>query len=169
MYEHNNFGEADHIEYYINGVKDEIQDRIRDLAWELFNEDMPEDGYACEVIANQVYDDISDEMFELIDGWIPVYNWTLLQVAGSHLWLSCETPESGMPDNPTPISLIQANMFELLEQEAYESIDTDDITDMIESWMFDRRDLEWKYSEYYSVYGLYPMSYDRWVSCVIRK
>ena len=66
--------------------------------------------------------DANDYIFELADGGVPVYNSDILSWALENMSLAIDEPELGpaFDGSPTPINIIVANIFEMLQQELYE-------------------------------------------------
>lgn len=64
----------------------------------------------------------SDIIHEVVDGCVPVYNSTLLELAANTPDLALNEPELGpaFDGSATPINIIAANVFEALEADIYE-------------------------------------------------
>lgn len=63
-------------------------------------------------------DAVTDAIWEIVDGCIPIYNSELLSVAQSNLRLACVTPEALSVDaDLNPCKLIACNIFDALYEE----------------------------------------------------
>jgi hypothetical protein len=79
-------------------------------------------------------DEPHDEIFEIADSSVPVYNYDLLQLAAENLYLGVDEPELGpaFDGSPTPCNIIAANVFEHVEGELWE-----DWNDHKDDWLED--------------------------------
>ena len=65
--------------------------------------------------------DIEDDIFEIADGAVPVYNSDLLEVAVDSPYVALSEPECGpaFDGTPTPINIIAANIYEAIIEALY--------------------------------------------------
>jgi len=68
-------------------------------------------------------DDPTDEaIFEIADSSTPIYNYDILQLAASNLFLATDAPDIGpaFDGSPTPINIIAANIYEYISNALYQ-------------------------------------------------
>ena len=80
---------------------------------------------AIEDLKDWVKDNPGEEpegtIFEIIDLAVPVYDSALLQLGSDNWELMTNAPDSGLVgDNPTPINIIRANIYEHVEAKLWE-------------------------------------------------
>jgi hypothetical protein len=65
--------------------------------------------------------DVEDDIFEVADGAVPIYNSDLLEVASNSPDMALLAPECGpaFDGTPTPINIIAANIYEAITAELY--------------------------------------------------
>lgn len=64
------------------------------------------------------YDEMLEAKDYFIDWWIPIYNYEILEVAMSNLWLACSVPGCLPVDKDcSPCKLITYNIYEYLNEE----------------------------------------------------
>ena len=73
--------------------------------------------------------DTDDLITEVADNNIPIYTYDLLQYASNNFDLI--EPSELASDNPSVISIITANIFELLANELHEYIQDDKLIDLV--------------------------------------
>ena len=63
-----------------------------------------------------------DRIFEIADGWVPVYHSQLIDLAGDNHSLAINVPELGpaFDGEATPVNIIAANVFEMIEADLWE-------------------------------------------------
>ena len=81
-----------------------VRSEIREEAKELLEEPYPE-----------------DRLNEIVDSSVPIYNYDLLQMAANNMDLALVEPELGpaFDGTPTPVNIIAANIYEALQEVAY--------------------------------------------------
>lgn len=69
----------------------------------------------------RVASDVEDDIFEIADGHVPIYNATLLEIASSNNDMAFLEPECGpaFDGTPTPINIIAANIYEAITAALY--------------------------------------------------
>ena len=62
--------------------------------------------------------DIEDDIYEIADGAVPIYNSDLLEVAADSPMVAMAEPECGpaFDGTPTPINIIAANIYEAITE-----------------------------------------------------
>ena len=94
-----------YTEDLIEGAIDELQDRLKEEEIEI------KEGWETEDIVSEV-----------ADNNIPIYTYDLLQYASNNFDLI--EPSDLQGDNPSVISIIQANIYEILTEELYAYVTT---------------------------------------------
>lgn len=86
-------------------LKQGIRAEIRERSQELLEETYPEDTIA-----------------EIVDSWVPIYTFDLLQVAAKNPNMAVLEPELGpaFDGTPTPVNIIAANIYEALSAVAFD-------------------------------------------------
>ncbi|KKM03825.1 hypothetical protein LCGC14_1770480 [marine sediment metagenome] len=66
-----------------------------------------------------------DLITEMVDGWVPIYNGQILEVAADSMDMAILEPELGpaFDGTPTPINIIAANIYETLQVAAFDEWD----------------------------------------------
>ncbi len=82
-------------------VRSEVRDRADELREDVYPEDI---------------------LHEIADTSVPVYTSSLMDMAADNIGLAVDEPELGpaFDGSPTPVNIIAANVFEALQQVAYE-------------------------------------------------
>ena len=71
---------------------------------------------------NPDHNEPHDRIFEIADGWVPVYHSELIDLAGECHSLATDVPELGpaFSGEPTPVNIIAANVFEMITADLWE-------------------------------------------------
>ena len=93
--------------YYTRDLIEEAKEELRDRLKE-------------EEIEIKLGNETQDILSEIADNNIPIYTYDLLQYASNNFDLI--QPSDLQGDNPSVISIIQANIYEILHTEMYEVI-----------------------------------------------
>jgi len=93
-----------YTEDLIEGAIDELQERIKEE----------------EIKIDEI--ELDDAISEIADNNIPIYTYDLLQYASNNFDLI--QPSELQGDNPTVISIITANIYEILTEELYAYVTT---------------------------------------------
>ena len=92
------------------------------------------------------FDDYTDQIHEIADSSVPVYNATLLEIAGEDLWIACEEPEIlAFDGTPTAVNCIAGVIYNELESAMHEA--WDGIVEEIEAEQGEEADKENKDEE----------------------
>lgn len=89
----------------LRDLEQSVKAEIRKRAKELLEDRYPEDTVA-----------------EIVDSWVPIYTFDLLQVAAENLTMAVLEPELGpaFDGTPTPVNIIAANIYEALNAVAFD-------------------------------------------------
>ena len=100
-----------YTEDIIERAIDELQDRLKEEGINVLEEEYKLDGIK-----------LDDIIAEIADNNIPIYNYDLLLYASNNFDLI--QPSDLQGDEPTVISIIQANFYEILTEELYAYVTT---------------------------------------------
>jgi hypothetical protein len=120
------------LKYYEDKAKEDKPEYIQDYiesAKETFKERMEEN---CTDVNNMTKDELEeiitkldephDEISEITDSSVPVYNSTLIELALNDLNLATDTPEVGpaFGGEATPVNIIGGNVYDRISQALFE-------------------------------------------------
>ena len=104
--------ETERLDYYTNSAVDELRGHVKSL------DNMEE--------RQQFVNDADMWIGECADSTTPVMNYTLLRIAANDNEVALREPDIGpaFDGTPTPINIIAANIYELLNEALYEELES---------------------------------------------